>query len=104
MDHSNRGRHRFNPYDGRGARQQRNQGRGYEDGGSRGHRHNHSMGGRNPAQSNNYNNDSNASFDASSIGDWMSDNYYDEPPPRGYDPSDEAWDQDQIHGKVHTPL
>ncbi|CAM0138399.1 unnamed protein product [Umbelopsis sp. WA50703] len=56
------------------------------------------MGGRNPAQSNNYNNDSNASFDASSIGDWMSDNYYDEPPPRGYDPSDEAWDQDQIHG------
>jgi len=29
----------------------------------------------------------------------MSDNYYDEPPPRGYDPSDDTWGQDQIHGK-----
>ncbi|KAJ2963486.1 hypothetical protein NQZ79_g1569 [Umbelopsis isabellina] len=99
MDHSNRGRHRYNPYDGRGGRQQRNQGRGYEDGGNCGHRHNHNMGGgRNSAPNNNYNNDTNPTFDASSIGDWMSDNYYDEPPPRGYDPSDETWGQDQIHG------
>jgi hypothetical protein len=42
----------------------------------------------------------------------MSDNYYDEPPPRGYDPSDDAWGQDQMHGKMdishtythHTPF
>ncbi|KAH8556256.1 hypothetical protein BGW37DRAFT_462559 [Umbelopsis sp. PMI_123] len=98
MDHSNRGRHRYAPYDGRGGRHHRNnQNRGFDEG--RGPRSNQSASNRNPSQPNSFNNDNNSSFDASSIGDWMSDNYYDEPPPRGYDPSDETWGQDQLQGK-----
>lgn len=100
MDHNNRGRHRYTPYDGRGGRHHRNnQNRGYDDG--RGPRSNHNVPGRNPPQNNSFPNDNNSSFDASSIGDWMSDNYYDEPPPRGYDPSDDTWGQDQIQGKMN---
>ncbi|KAG2188871.1 hypothetical protein INT44_004011 [Umbelopsis vinacea] len=98
MDHSNRGRHRYTPYDGRGGRHHRNnQNRGFDEG--RGPRSNHNAQGRNPPQNNSFPSDNNSSFDASSIGDWMSDNYYDEPPPRGYDPSDDTWGQDQIQGK-----
>ena len=103
MDHGNRGRHRYTPYDGRGGRQHRHQqGRGSDDGLGRGPAPRPSHNGRNASQHNSFNNESNATFDASSIGDWMSDNYYDEPPPRGYDPSDDAWAQDQIHGKMNN--